>query len=65
MKITHFQIYICIYKLEYLKKVIHEYTGCPKLNDFTLKSFTNETILEKIVKFCVGHNEGMGIYLRE
>ena len=39
------------------------YTGCPKLNDPILKSSTNETIAEKVVKFCVVHNEIMRICL--
>ena len=36
-----------------------------KLNDCTLKSSTDVTFAEKFVKFCVGHNESMGICFSE
>ena len=41
------------------------YTRCPKFNDPTLKSPTDESVAEKIVKFIAGYNEGMGIYLSQ
>lgn len=34
-------------------------TGCPQLNDLILKLLTNETIVQKGVKFCGGYNEHM------
>ena len=41
------------------------YTGCPKLNFPTLKLSKDETNVQKLMKFCAGHNEGMGICLSE
>ena len=40
---------------------INLYTRRPELNDRTFKSSSDETIVEKSMKFCVVHNEGMGI----
>ena len=39
--------------------------GYPKLNDCTLKSSTDETIAEKVMKFCAWRNEAMETYLSE
>ena len=41
------------------------YTLCLKLNDSTLKPSTDETIAEKILKFCIEHDEGMGIWVKK
>ena len=42
---------------------ILKHIECPKLIDSILKSPIDETIAEKIVKFCVVRNEDMRIYL--
>ena len=40
---------------------IQGYTLLQKLSHPTLKSFSDEIIAEKIIRFCVLHNESMGI----
>ncbi len=45
--------------------MVHIGTGCPKFKFPNLKLSTVETIVQKFMKFCVGHIEGMGICLSE
>ena len=45
-------------------KECYKNTGCPKLNFPTLKSAKDKTNVQKLMTFCVGHNEDMGICLR-
>ena len=49
---------------EKIKKILGN-TGCPKLNFPNLKSSKDEINFQKLMKFRVGHNEGMGICLSE
>ena len=64
MRMRLFQESYMINNLNYnlLRKRV-ECRRCLKLKDSILKLFTNETIDEKVVKFCVVHNKGVTICL--
>ncbi|GFX86409.1 hypothetical protein TNCV_2562981 [Trichonephila clavipes] len=61
----HMQRSVCYQDLKTSIQHYVHHTRCTQLNDPTSKLSTDETIVQKVVKCCVRHKEGMGICLSE